>query len=395
MITFVKDENWMKKILFITSRNIISTCGELRLIKNRANVLKEEYGYTTDFIAYRLRKKIQNEDVGGQLTILRNPYDRLRLYSMIKQLVLSGDYNCVILSGITMNLAPYIKRMDWNCKIVLDIHGTVEEYVEFRNNTLPERLIFGFLYKHTKRVEKKVVPLADGILAVSHSLADYYKKLSKRTDIRTFIVPCAILDTISRDEYVENRKRYREKYNLLEEDQVFVYSGGASPWQCVDESVELFQRIREISGDSCKMLLFSGNKKMTGKYKGIPGIMTDSLSPDEVMETLCVGDFGIMLRGDYATNNYAFPNKFLEYVGSGLRVITTPYVYDVRDYINEFSLGFIVDLPIKSDNVNKICAEMKADYDMEDHFKRRDDLVKKCSFKETLKSFDDFIGDIR
>ena len=145
MITFVKDENWMKKILFITSRNIISTCGELRLIKNRANVLKEEYGYTTDFIAYRLRKKIQNEDVGGQLTILRNPYDRLRLYSMIKQLVLSGDYNCVILSGITMNLAPYIKRMDWNCKIVLDIHGTVEEYVEFRNNTLPERLIFGFL----------------------------------------------------------------------------------------------------------------------------------------------------------------------------------------------------------------------------------------------------------
>ncbi len=47
----------MKKILFITSRNIISTCGELRLIKNRANVLKEAYGYTTDFIAYRITVK--------------------------------------------------------------------------------------------------------------------------------------------------------------------------------------------------------------------------------------------------------------------------------------------------------------------------------------------------
>ena len=53
----------MKKILFVTSRNIISTCGELRLIKNRANVLKEEYGYTTDYIAYRVRKKVQNEKI--------------------------------------------------------------------------------------------------------------------------------------------------------------------------------------------------------------------------------------------------------------------------------------------------------------------------------------------
>ncbi len=383
----------MKKILFITSRNIISTCGELRLIKNRANVLKEAYGYTTDFIAYRIRKKEQNEDIGGQLTILKDPIDNIKLHKMIKRLVSLGDYSCVILSGTTMNLAPYIKRINSKCKIVLDIHGTVEEYVEFRNNSIPEKLVFNSLYKHVKKVEKRVVPLVDGILAVSHPLADYYKQLSGRSDIRTFIVPCAISGTISKDEYLENRKKYRDKYKINDGDRVFVYSGGASPWQCVKESVELFNRIRDTIGDSCKMLLFSGKKELLEKYRESPGITTDSLSPAEVMATLCAGDYGIMLRGDYATNNYAFPNKFLEYIGSGLRVIATPYVYDVRDYISEYNLGIIVELPLKNEDIRKICLENDADYDIDGHFERRDALVKRCSFKETLKAFDEFVGD--
>ena len=95
--------------------------------------------------------------------------------------------------------------------------------------------------------------------------------------------------------------------------------------------MELFGKIREQLGENCKMLLFSGSKELVRQYRDKPGVIAGNLSPDKVMETLCAGDFGLMLRDDYATNNYAFPNKFLEYVGSGLRVIATPYVYDVRD----------------------------------------------------------------
>ena len=182
---------------------------------------------------------------------------------------------------------------------------------------------------------------------------------------------------------------------MSDDDLVFVYSGGASPWQCVNESVELFQKIRDQMGEKCKMLLFSGSRELLMQYKDTPGVITDALSPDKVMESLCAGDFGVMLRGDYATNNYAFPNKFLEYVGSGLRVIATPYVYDVRDYIKNYGLGIIIDLPIRDSDVREMCKTMTAEYDMEDHFRRRDELVRKCSFKETLKSFDEFVGDNR
>lgn len=385
----------MKKILFVTSRNIISTCGELRLIKNRANVLKEEYGYTTDYIAYRVRKKVQNEKIDGKLTILQDPINRFKLHAMIRKAILNGEYSCLILSGNTISLLPYIKKLDKKCKVILDIHGTIEEYVEFRNHSILEKLIFGYLYMHTKKVEKKVVPLSDGILTVSHSLADYYKKISKNHDIKTFIVPCSISATITKQCYDEYRKFYREKYGLAKTDLVFVYSGGASPWQCVEESVDLFERIRLQLGETCKMLLFSGSKELTMQYKDTPGVITDILLPDKVMASLCAGDFGLMLRDNFATNNYAFPNKFLEYVGSGLRVIATPYVYDVRDYIKDFDIGLIIGLPIVDGSVKELCRKIILNYDREAHFRRCEELIKKCSFKETLKAFDEFIGDNR
>ena len=102
-----------------------------------------------------------------------------------------------------------------------------------------------------------------------------------------------------------------------------------------------------------------------------------------------------MLRDDYATNNYAFPNKFLEYIGSGLRVIATPYVYDVRDYIKEFNIGLITDLPIRAESVDELCDKISAYYDRDEHFRRCEALIKKCSFVETLKPFDAYIGDCR
>ena len=385
----------MKKILFVTSRNIISTCGELRLIKNRANVLKEEYGYTTDYIAYRVRKKVQNEKIDGKLTILQDPINRFKLHAMIRKAILNGEYSCLILSGNTISLLPYIKKLDKKCKVILDIHGTIEEYVEFRNHSILEKLIFGYLYMHTKKVEKKVVPLSDRILTVSHSLADYYKIISKNDDIKTFIVPCSISATITKQSYDEYRKFYREKYGIEKSDLVFAYSGGASPWQCVEESVELFGKIRKQLGKNCKMLLFSGSEELVRQYRDRPGVIAGTLSPDKVMETLCAGDFGLMLRDDYATNNYAFPNKFLEYVGSGLRVIATPYVYDVRDYIKEFDIGLITDLPIRAESVDELCDKISADYDRDGHFRRCEALIKKCSFVETLKPFDAYIGDCR
>lgn len=384
----------MGKILFITSRNILSTCGELRLIKNRAEILKEEYGYTSDFIAYRISKKKKNEDVGEKLKLYKNPIDRRRLVFTVKKLVSSGRYSCVILSGDDVYfLLPVIKEVHNKCKIILDVHGSIEELVEFRHRNIKEKLIFRPYYKYAKYVEKKYVSLADGILAVSYPLAESYQELSKQRKLKKFIVPCAITVSLSYEEYLNYRKKNRDRYGLADTDKVFIYSGGASPWQCVDETVDLFQKIRQKMGTGYKFLLFSGSKELLEKYTNEDGVIIDSLAPDKVAEILCAGDFGIMLRGDYVTNNVAFPNKFLEYIASGLRVISTPYVYDVGKFIRKYDVGEILELPIREEDIRRICEISTQEYDMKKHFNRRDQLIKECSFEETLRPFIEFIGE--
>ena len=60
-----------------------------------------------------------------------------------------------------------------------------------------------------------------------------------------------------------------------------------------------------------------------------------------------------MLRENCITNNVAFPNKFLEYVQSRMKIITTPYVFEVSKQIEEYKLGFIYDF---SDDVQKVAS---------------------------------------
>ena len=70
-------------------------------------------------------------------------------------------------------------------------------------------------------------------------------------------------------------------------------------------------------------------------------------------------------------------------------------MYDVRDYIKDFDIGLIIDLPIVDGSVKELCRKIILNYDRESHFRRCEELIKKCSFKETLKAFDEFIGDNR
>ena len=62
----------MKKILFLTNRNILTTSGEMRLVKNRAESLYNDYNVASDFIVVQKKERIfskQREyiNAGGNL----------------------------------------------------------------------------------------------------------------------------------------------------------------------------------------------------------------------------------------------------------------------------------------------------------------------------------------
>lgn len=385
----------MKKILFITSRNIINTCGELRLIKNRAETLYDKYKVSSDFFVYTNKNAIKNEEInaGGFLNVFKwsakNPFSVVLKYLKLKQniynLLNKNNYDYIIVSGnFVLPLIKFIKN-HFKIHTFVDMHGASEELIEFKGKSFFKKILRKFLFKYFKHNERKYIKYFDSILSVTHSLSDYIN-LEYGVKKHTLIVPCALNKTdLNIEEIFKNRKDAREKYNLNDSDILFVYSGGVSPWQCIEKSVEIFENIKKFDYDNrCKLLILSSDidyiQKFSKQY-----IMIDSLNPDELVKILPAGDFAFMIRDNYITNNVAYPNKFLEYVSSGMKVITTPYVCDITKQVQNYDLGYILKDTGYEKELLEYCFKNTDTFG--DDFCMRGKLIKEVSFENTLKYF--------
>lgn len=354
----------MKRILFVTNRNILTTSGELRLIKNRAEALYENYGIPTDFIAFSSQDRINSDrketiNAGGDLQTfeqnLTNPAVTLSSYKKVQKTINSkletGAYGAVILSGNSM--AFYAKRIKrkFNVNVCLDIHGALEDILEVsRKSSGIKSTILKALFYVDQIAVKQGTYYSDGFFVVTEALKQYLKERFNITNSKQFyIVPCATSTApINEGEYQKDRANYRKKYGIETNEIVFVYSGGVSSWQCVEESIGLFKTIADKIEGKARMLIFSHNIDEIKKWaNGDTRIQTDSYSPDELFHALRVGDFAFLLRRDNLTNNVAFPNKFLEYVQSGMKIITTPYVREIAKQTKEYNLGYIYNSEIE------------------------------------------------
>lgn len=382
------------KILLITSRNAYSTSGELRLIKNRAKTLSEVYGVQTDVIVFRHKKtmkKAQEKLNCGEFIIktyswISYLFVKNKLKNLIKKEIGRKKYRVVVLSGVVVfPLISYLKPLFPNVKFIADIHGAYEELIEFSGRNQIQTYIRRLYYKYAKHEEQKFLPLYNAYFVVSKALMNYVKKEYSIENNCFFIVPCAIQETSLDVETVKkNRIKYRQKYGLKDNDLLFVYSGGVSPWQCIEKSVEMYKHF-STDKNNTKLLLMSNNKEYLSKFAS-DNILIDSYPAEEVRRVLCACDYAFLLRQDLTTNNVAYPNKFLEYVSCGLKIITTDYVYDVAEQTKKYKLGICVSL-----------SEMLPDATFIDNkgflddIERRNTLLKETCFSTTLLPFVKYI----
>ena len=142
-----------KKILFATTRNIISLGGELTFTVNRAEALLKYYDTDTVFFSFLNKNKknnatsiLKNFSIDYTSYNPKNVLGMLLSYTKFCQKVLfqirENDYDCVILSGIFFNnIAKKIRRIS-NIKIVYDCHGTNDELIEFNPSIFKKILYF-------------------------------------------------------------------------------------------------------------------------------------------------------------------------------------------------------------------------------------------------------------
>jgi hypothetical protein len=387
----------MQRILFVTTRNILNTSGEFRLINNRANALLKKWNIKTTYIVMCNEKKIksQNELKCMDLDLIKFPFKN-NIISIIGAYLngkreisnLLGDdrYSCIILSGVGMlHYIPAIKKKA-SIPIIADIHGAKEELIEYKTGGIFIDFIKSLLFLFIMFGEQKYLKKTDGILSVSSALCKYLDRIYNTEKVKKYVIPCSVMydeTIIENREYY--RRIYRSKYGLLEHDLVFVYSGGISPWQCIDETIDMFCNYRDMYNNSAKLLIYSHNhKNIEPLIKGKTNILLYNLESNEVAKALCAGDFAFMLREDNITNNVAYPNKFLEYIHSGLKVISTEFVHDVSNQIREYDLGITINSFFDLNALNNYIIETNKKGYNKENIK---DFLTSNSFESTLSAF--------
>ncbi|SES79031.1 glycosyltransferase family protein [[Clostridium] polysaccharolyticum] len=388
----------MKRILFVTDKNVLTTSGELRLIKNRAEVLYQKYGVSTDFLALQKAGRIHSDarekiQAGGSMKIipysLKNPIKAMVAFASMKKSVAKelekGEYWAVVYSGIGMSRVTKAIKKKFGIFSIVDMHGSQEDIIEAgRNGTFLRRMFLQFLYRFDVSCLKNAFPYMDGCFAVTEALEMYIrKKYPVNSQIAFYHVPCATMSYApSEKEYESNREKYRLKYGIKEDEIVFIYSGGVSSWQCIEETIELYRKIEKQIKRKTRMLIFSHNIKEINKLiTSEDSIITDSYTADELKKALNAGDYAFMLRKDCVTNNVAFPNKFLEYVQSGMKMIATPHVHDIAKQIEQNKAGYLYNF---EEDISMLLKYVEENFGADPDYAIINKILRYNSFEERL-----------
>jgi len=193
-----------------------------------------------------------------------------------------------------------------------------------------------------KQCERLLFRKPDLIFPCSDNMARYVKGFGREG----FVYP--IPNYIKKGKFVfdeRTRQETRKEMNLRGK-RVFIYSGGAWKWQCLRESIKLFEYIHEIDGDT-HLLILSYQKEDIEKHLASCSDRNPytllSVPHEGVPPYLMAGDVGFMLRAKNKLNEVASPIKFGEYLGCGLPVVVTAHAGGCSHIVRTKDFGIVLE----------------------------------------------------
>lgn len=190
------------------------------------------------------------------------------------------------------------------------------------------------------------------------------------TDDRFQIVPVAA-DSTFFDEVAASG--LRAELGFAATSTVFVYSGGAQPYQCLPETLALFARLRERLADARLLILSIDQEKIAELMSRLPpaaagAIAIRALDKADVPKYLSIADAGFLLRQENALNRVSCPTKFAEYLACGVPVITTAAAGHAPAIVEQFDVGRTIGLGDEDAAVDSITALLAG---VDDRYRQR------------------------
>jgi hypothetical protein len=234
-------------------------------------------------------------------------------------------------------IASIAKRI-MKFRLIWDARGdALSEFVETARN-LPRymRLLAPLKMRAISKRIQMSARYCDSAIFVSDALRNLQG--SSLSDEKVLIVPCLADESLF---YFDQklREEMRRKLGYSDENIVISYVGSTATWQCVPETIALIEKALRANL-ACRALIVTPDR---AKFENAfddnlhDRVCITSSSLVEINRYLNAADFGVLLRRPTAINWVASPVKFAEYSLSGLIVVTTDAVKQLKEFGQKLS----------------------------------------------------------
>lgn len=216
-----------------------------------------------------------------------------------------------------------------------------QKFISWFQGIAPEEVDVMFAHKTVERILKKIFYGTFERLAmkkcqfaffVSDAMVRHYKAKYGYQSNNYIVMPCF---NMSIDSKAFNKEHYSKP--------TFVFAGHIFPWQCLEETLQLFVEIKKRLPKATLTLLCDHKQEaraLLDKY-GLCDSEIDYVPLNVLGDKLAEFKYGFIIRNDIEVNRVATPTKLNSYLSAGIIPIFSDVISDFKDKIN----GNVIKLP--------------------------------------------------
>jgi len=258
-------------------------------------------------ILFFLPKKTMNEATIYYVDIVKSAFEKAN-YQVIESENIEDVKKYKKIFVMSAKWCFLVKIRNPFAKIVVWFQGLGGEEILMASGSKIGRLLWG-------GVEYFTLKFSWINIYVSERMRKYYNETYKVTDKNYLIMPCF------------NKELNKDSFSVFDkyEKPTFVYAGGLSKWQCIEETLYLYSLIEgRLVGSSLTLLTkdkVRANELLT-KYN-IKNSQVKFIPLEDLDDELKKYKYGFLIREDHIVNNVSTPTKMNSYLANGIIPIYT------------------------------------------------------------------------
>lgn len=211
--------------------------------------------------------------------------------------------------------------------------------------------LFKIIYNYFKEKEKEEVQLCDGIVCLTHAAEKITLALPEyKQGTPLKVIPCSadldLFDPSSVNK--EQQRQFKKEAGIKENDLVISYLGSIGGWYMTNEMLRFCKLLADKKPEA-KFLFISPHLhdviEAEAAKHGLPAdkIIVRHGKRNEVPSLLSLSNYSLFFIKPCYSKLSSSPTKHGEIMAMGIPVITNSGVGDVKEIVEKYESGFVVD----------------------------------------------------